>query len=229
MNARKLLFVGCMLASVVLLTGASPVWAAYYEDFEGYPDGALAGNSGWYVGNVGNLVAPGSGVNTTQTVGLSGGFLYDWDSTVAETFTAADTAVVFSIHVFSGTLTGDTMKVGFETGATEFGPALTLGVEKDGKSFCGMPNGNGNGDAGIVADHWYEMKWVVDFSVLGGVGTVSRRDLTSGTAWVVDTVFNNVALGFPGPTYDFQRVLILSFTDDTAVDNLSIEAVPDHR
>ena len=53
----------------------------------------------------------------------------------------------------------------------------------------------------LVKDHWYEIKLDVDFSVAGGRGSLSYRDVTAGQiVFTADPALQNIALGItPNP------------------------------
>lgn len=224
MNARNLLFVGCTLASVVLLAAASPVWAGYVETFEGYSDGALAGNAGWTMGQApGNQVGAGTGVNTSQVVVKPSGFVYDWDDSADWSYTAGDTAI-FQTDFIAGS---ETLKVTFEQGFKSW-TGVIVGNEYTHAIWGSPATGNVMGDNVLTSGDWYQARMVVDFSVAGGEGSGYYRNLTTGGAWVADSLFQDQALNLAGPSYDFTSINLLGFAGGTgAVDNILSAWVPE--
>ena len=210
------------LACVVLLVGASPVWAAWLEDFEAYSEGPLDEAGDWYLGGGpgGNnqVIKAGPGVNTTQTAGwnVSDGYSYYFRDLPSVVYTAADTEIIYSAKIYGA---GDTLKVGFETDVAVWGPALVLGREYAHAIWSG-PWGTIIGPDDLEADHWYEHRWTVDWSVAGGEGDASIRDLTTGGTWTDVATAQNVALGFTGPTYDFRGMFHMDFSTGQGADDL---------
>ena len=219
-----------MLASIVLLVGAGPVPAAFLfsEDYETYNLGVLPPQGGWTQLSGGyENVANGTGVNTTKTSGWLDIVVAPSlkQSSLAKTFTAADPDTVFSSQFLTGSaIDGDHYLANyFGTTAPE-----EIGLQIDNNNFIFRDAAAGNAVVGNLApSNWYEMKWVVDWSVAGGEGDASHRNLTTGGPWVDVPSLQNHNMQLTNFSFDYVRTYMGKRGVGLARDNIYIYDIPE--
>jgi hypothetical protein len=165
--------------------------------------GDLLGQDGWTGHTASNpslRVVPGTDANRTQVIAGSGAdcrrfkWCRDWlpataGMTVTEEYWAYPVEPKKEYLVMGAWWAG------------ESNPSAALFGISGGKWYVREAGPRGVeyfGDGGIKANHWYNVKLVVDFSVPGGAATLYHRDLTAGEeSFVQDSLLRNVEMHVP--------------------------------
>jgi hypothetical protein len=162
-------------------------------------DRTIFGQGKWVNSNLGDVaVRKGPGINQTQTAKGGGGStatgaIRPLDQ--AFYYTTKDTSVVWGVWGYVPSSSSNMNALGGILPCV-FGPWQLGGLTKLTTFLARqLPLPYLTGD-GLLYDHWYEYRVIVDFSVPGGSATLSYRDVTGGaTAFTNDRVIHNVNLG----------------------------------
>ena len=225
--------VGCMLASVVLLAGASSAQATFIYDFEGLNTGRLAPQDGW-VNTSGsyhaNVTDDSTTANGTKVVRKDG---HAYRPIPTQSFTVMDMAVM-TVWLKPAGVGGITAQgyFGASTGAQNDGLNVWVRGQSGGDRLEISYGGGGHlpGTTMPTTDQgdWLEVKVVVDFSVAGGSASVSYRNITDGGSWTTDPLLQNVAMGFTtvNGVYVVDNASVWVTGSGGYIDNLSLTSVP---
>ena len=163
-------------------------------NFEDLTLGNINGQDDWVVTSGTAWVQAGQGVNTSKTVNGPGGNSQDMRP-LPELFhyTAADTAVVWQYQGLVGVSCCNS-----DSTVAFLGQSVNFGLEKTPQGILRAnlrtDFNSYDGDA-LEFAHWYEIRVTIDFSVAGGLATLSYRDMTLGEdTFTVDKILRNINL-----------------------------------
>jgi hypothetical protein len=185
--------------------------------------GYLLGQDGW-TGQTDNetpfRVTSGTGANCSQVIaGIGNGeancrrfkWTRDWlrvapGTIVTEEFWVYAARPERAYLVMGGWWAGDSS------------PAAGVFGISDGKWYvreAAPPAQENAGDGGIKANHWYDVKLVIDFSVPGGLATLYQRDVTAGEkTFIRDNILRDVEMRIPpvpwGPPAGWYEIMGIS-------------------
>lgn len=197
-------------------------------DFEDLQLGDINGQDEWVVVSGTASVQAGPGVNTSRTVTCLGGNSQDIRP-LPEPFhyTAADTAVVWRFQGLVGVSCCNSNSI-----VSFLGQSINFGLDKTPQGDLRTnlyAGGTLFGDSLLFA-HWYEIRVTIDFSIAGGLATLSYRDMTLGhDTFTVDEILRNINLqASPDPqgryTYHSVRTRQDSANGVCFVDNIHFDA-----
>ena len=201
MNPSK---AGILSIACSAMITASSFGAPFTYDFETLTVGQpIVGQDGWTLTSPSELspfIELGSGANTTIT--LSGvtdavGNQVQRSFSTPLDYTAADTAIEWRV---------DARATETSFGTAHAGAVFSLTPAPNSTGFVGIgwqygraliTNALGtNSQGAILNSDWYQYRMLINFSVNGGSGSLSYRDLTTGqSSFTPDPALQNINLG----------------------------------
>lgn len=215
MKTRSYILGGILTAALVAFSSLTACASTLVNvDFTGYSDGGLIGQDGWAsINNWGDLtVTKGIGA-ANPTDGDRGGSKALSLRSFSSTDTLTGTARFYSVAT-SNIVAG---LVDSNQSAANWLPGTGIANNGDGKARAYFRDvvagvyGEHYGDS-LTTGHTYDIRMNIDLATVGGLATVSYRDITaSQTAFTEDGSLKNIAMGLTRDSqgkYDFDALAL---------------------
>ena len=178
------------------------VAATFAYDFEGLTNGALAGRDGWntYLTPWGDCIVtngPAGSTNTSKVLGSQSFANAEGVARLLPMSVVLDPAnPVAEVRFFAYGKDANAYCLAGPMVNDNWLPLMGLAVSNSQlRTYLRQGNGTQNYGSLLTTQHWYEVRLVMDFSTVGGKGTLSYRDVTAGqVAFTTDSTFQNFPL-----------------------------------